>query len=307
MKIRRTRWSDNDRYLGPFTYARDGRGYRPLAVVLSSRGDDDEESGHCTLRISGFGHTLIAIVPPVVRPWRRWVDLSKRQFYRADGKPEPKRPDAGYWDVHARRYGFSLDGAGDMGGSAFLQVFLGPQTHDSSTTRSWSKFLPWTEWRHVRRSLYDLEGRHFWSEGEYQPSRKASRDERLDGSRRRMDAARDAEAACPSFTFAFADFDGEHLTARTHIEEREWRLGTGCFRWLSLFRKPLIIRRLDITFSGETGRRKGSWKGGTLATNGPIMEPGETHEATFRRYCTENRMTFIGLAATPTTTEVGHG
>ena len=30
----RIRWSGNDRYWGPFTYARDDRGWRPLAIVL---------------------------------------------------------------------------------------------------------------------------------------------------------------------------------------------------------------------------------------------------------------------------------
>lgn len=290
----RNHWGDNDRNWGPFTYARDGRGYRPLALVLKSRGDDDEESGNCTLRISAFGHTLISTVPPIIRPWRRWVDLSDRQFYRADGTPEAKRPDAGYWDTHARQYGFSLDGAGDVGRSSFLQVFLGPQTHDSSTTKSWSKFLPWTEWRHVRRSLYDLKGEHFWTE-------PAGGWRLGDGS---YEVCKAAEEACPSREFEFLDFDGQPLTVRTRIEEREWRFGTGWFRWLSAFRKPKIHRSLDLRFSGETGKRKGSWKGGTIG-HAINMLPGELHEAAFRRYCAENRMTFVGIA--PAAMEAGHG
>lgn len=278
----RNRWGDNDRNWGPFTYARDGRGYRPLALVLKSSGDDDDESGDCTLRVSGFGHTLITTVPPVIRPWRRWVDLSNRQFYAADGSPEPLAPGRGYWDVHARQYGFSLDGASDVGRSSFLQVFLGPQTHDSYTTKSWSKFLPWTEWRHVRHSLYGLDGELFYTERDGGPY-----------PRERFDRMQDAQERCPSRTFAFRDFDGEALTARTQIVEREWRFGTGWFRWLSVFRKPLIRRSLDIRFSGETGKRKGSWKGGTLGT-GIDMLPGELHEAAFCRYCAENNMTFVG-------------
>jgi hypothetical protein len=34
--MRARRWSDHDHYMGPFTYAHDRRGYRPLALVLSS-------------------------------------------------------------------------------------------------------------------------------------------------------------------------------------------------------------------------------------------------------------------------------
>lgn len=284
----RNRWGDNDRNWGPFTYARDGRAYRSLAVVLKSRGDDDDESGDCTLRISGFGHTLITTVPSVIRPWRRWVDLSNRQFYAADGSPEPLQPGRGYWDVHARQYGFSLDGAGDVGRSSFLQVFLGPQTHDSRTTKSWSYFLPWTEWRHVRRSLYGLDGEHVWTEppGGWRLG---------DGS---YEARKAAEEACPSRIFAFRDFDGEALTVQTRIEEREWRFGSGWFRWLSIFRKPMIHRSLDLQFSGETGKRKGSWKGGTLG-HAIEMRPGELHEPAFRRYCDEHGMTFVGPASPP--------
>lgn len=62
-------------------------------------------------------------------------------------------------------------------------------------------------------------------------------------------------------------------------------------------------RNLDLRFSGETGREKGSWKGGTIGTS-IEMRPGELHEAAFRRYCDEEhraksgkyRITFIGAA-----------
>lgn len=75
----------------------------------------------------------------------------------------------------------------------------------------------------------------------------------------------------------------------------EWRFGVGWFAWLSLFRKPKISRDLEIAFSGETGKRKGSWKGGTIG-HSTEMRSGELHESAFRRYCAENNMTFIGHA-----------
>jgi len=92
---------------------------------------------------------------------------------------------------------------------------------------------------------------------------------------------------------AFRDFDGEELTATTHISEHEWHFGEGQFKWLSLFRRPKISRSLDISFSGETGRRKGSWKGGTTGHSIEML-PGELHYAAFQRYCAEHQMTFIG-------------
>lgn len=300
MRRNRRRWGDHDRDWGPFTYARDRSGYRTLAIVLTSPGDDDDDgaSGDCALRISGFGHTLITTMPPVIRPWRHWVDTSKMQYHGVDGRPLPLEPGRGYWDIHPRQYGFSLSGSGSIGDSSFLQVFLGAQTHDSSTTESWSCFLPWTEWRHVRHSLYGFDGRHFYTEWDGGPY-----------ASERFDRIREAEQRCPSCIFAFRDYDGELLLARTRIGEREWRFGTGWFEWLSTFRKPLIRRSLDIRFSGETGERKGSWKGGTMGT-GIDMTPGELHEAAFRRYCAEHRMTFIAelkpaaLVALGTVTDV---
>ncbi|ACL57600.1 hypothetical protein [Methylobacterium nodulans] len=267
----RIRWSDNDRYFGPFTYARAERGYRPLAIVLGS-GDDDDYPG-CRLRVSGFGHTLILALPAIIKPWRRKVYAQTW-----DAATIERLGRDWYWDSHERQYGVSVS-------DGFLQVFLGAQTHDSTTTQSWSCFLPWTQWRHARSSFYGLEGEHFWTE----PPRRGN----LLGAGGWWAARHAAEEACPSRTFAFTDFDGEALTARTRIEEREWHFGTGWFKWLSLFRRPKIRRSLDIRFSGETGQRKGSWKGGTIGHSIDML-PGELHEAAFRRYCTENNMSFGG-------------
>lgn len=259
------RWSDNDRYFGPFTYSRGG--YCPFALVLGS-GDGDENPG-CRLRMSGFGHTLIIKLPRIIRPWRTWVDTSKYEWSSNDG---------GFWDSHEREYGFSLSTSGGIGDRShdFLQVFYGAQTHDSTTDQNWCCTFPWKDWRHVRRSLYGLSGEHFQDIPE----------------KARYEIYKPIEDACPTVTFAFADFDGEELTATTKIGEREWRRGRGWFKWLSWFYRPKISRSLDISFSGETGERKGSWKGGTMG-HAIEMLPGELHEAAFRRYCAEHNMKFI--------------
>ena len=85
-------------------------------------------------------------------------------------------------------------------------------------------------------------------------------------------------------SFQFEDYDGEIITATSLIEERQWEFGEGYFKWLSWFRKPKIIRSLDLQFSEEVGPEKGSWKGGTVG-HGIDMLPGEMHEQAFRRYC----------------------
>ncbi len=267
---RRRRWGDNDRNFGPFTYARDGRGYRPIAVSLSS--GCDEYPG-CSLRLSAFGHTFITSLPPIVRPYREKVYAKS---WDADTVARLGRD--WYWAVDQREYGFSYS-------EGFLYVPLGRQTNDSSTEQRWSKFLPWTQWRFIRHSLYDLAGNHFWTE----PTGKS-----VDLLHWR--ATLDAKEACPAASFEFDDFDGERIVAKTIIEEREWKFGTGSFKWLSFFRSPKIRRSLDLDFSKETGPRKGSWKGGTTGHSIDML-PGELHQSAFERYCLAHNMTFVGFLA----------
>jgi hypothetical protein len=268
------RWSDNDKTFGPFIYARDRGGYRPFAVVLCSANGGDAP---CNIRFSALGHTLIAKLPAIIQPHREYVSLDDN--YR---RVPAVQATGGYWQIDPRKYGFSVS-------EGFAQFFMGRSTLDSETDRSRGWFLPWTQWRYVRFSLYGLAGEHLWTQKQQSGARIGFANDAWEERRQRQDT-------CPSVTFIFDDFDGERLTATTRIEESEWLAGEGWFRWISLFRRPKIVRSLDIAFSGETGRRKGSWKGGTIGTSINMM-PGELHEAAFRRYCDENNMTFIGATS----------
>ncbi|MGZ2449600.1 hypothetical protein ACVIRO_002354 [Rhizobium ruizarguesonis] len=265
------RWSDNDHHFGPFLFAR-SRSYKPVEIILES-GEEEYPDG-CSLRIGLFGFTAIIDLPQIVKPHVEWVDLSGREW--ATPGPDGRK---GYVQVDKREFGFSyLDG--------FLQFKRGRSTCDSTTDRSKGYFLPWTQWRYVRKSWYGLQGEHLrtdWESSDMETRRNA------------WQVQREFEDAMPKAVFAFKDFDGEELTATTHIDEMEWRFGTGHFKWLSFFRSRRIRRSLDLQFSGETGRRKGSWKGGTIG-HSIEMRSGELHEAAFRRYCAENNMTFIGAA-----------
>lgn len=257
----RIRWSDNDRYFGPFTYACDSK-YRKFAVML---GSGREEYQGCRLRISIGKHTLIAALPAVIKPWRQWVDTSRYEW--------STNPHGGYFDEHEREYGFTfVEGA--------LHLHGGAQTGDSTTDKSWVWFYPWREHRMVRHSVYDLKGDHFADlpQGKYSSNRFAA-DNAL-------------KTACPVARFDFLDFDGERITATCQIEEREWKRGKGLFRIIFLGRN-LIRRSLDLTFSAEVGKRKGSWKGGTIGHSIDML-PDELHGAAFRRYCEQQKLKFVG-------------
>ena len=230
---------------------------------------------------------LIITLPRIVHPHRRKV------YPGWDAETISRLGRNFYWDVDVRSYGFSLSGCGDIGNSTFLQVYYGRHggsCMDSSIQQQWNWFLPWTQWRHVRRSLYDLEGNHFWSDIDSEERAVWKLGGRARDGRREI--AKSWERMCPTVKFRFRDFDGEEIEATTRIEQREWRFGTGWFEWLSWFRRPLIRTSLDIQFSAETGKRKGSWKGGIIGTS-IEMEPGELHEGAFRRYCAEHEMEYI--------------
>lgn len=267
------RWGDNDTYLGPLTYARDRRGYRPLAMILAS--GCDEYPG-ASFRISCLGHTVILALPQwVLRPYRERVTAKSW-----DAATVERLGRDWYWSIDRREYGFTIS-------DGHLSVELGRQTSDSSTEQRWGCFLPWTQWRHVRHSFYGLQGEHVATLS------NTGRSYRDDPDRWKRERA--IEEATPTVSFQFDDFDGERIIATTKIEEREWHFGTGWFKWLSLFRRPKVSRSLDLIFSSEVGRRKGSWKGGTVGHSIEML-PGELHEAAFRRYCRQNEMEFVGAA-----------
>ena len=253
------RLTDHDRKFGPLTVAR--AGWNPWRVVYSSGGDEDADVADNHLTVYAFGYVARLAMPNLLQPYR-----VKHIAHTWDAATVERMGRNWYYETFPREYGFSLH-------EGFLQLFLGRQTHSSESTQSWATHLPWTQWRHVRFSLYDEKGDHFWTQ----------RDKRRDGLKR-FEARREAEERCPSVSFELEDFDGERIEVKTQIHEREWRFGEGWFKWLSLFRRPKVVRSLDLAFSAEVGPEKGSWKGGLIGTSINML-PGELHEAAFRRYC----------------------
>ena len=232
---------------------------RVIVIVLDS-GAHEDCAGDCHIRFYSFGWTLICELPRIVRDYR---ERHNADTWSAETIARMGRD--WYEVAFPCEYGVTFS-------ERALHVYYGAQTHSSCTTKSWCCFLPWLAWRYVRMTLYTTTGAHFWTE------RAAER-----GAWEAMDAVR---TACPKARFDFEDYDGERITATTHIEEREWRLGERPFRWLSWFRRPRIRRDLSIKFSAEVGPEKGSWKGGTTEHSIEML-PGESCEAAFARYCTQ--------------------
>lgn len=259
-----SRISDHDdRHFGPITIAP----YRKTFELYVSSG-----GGYCeprtNLRITGFGWTLRLWLPNFLKPYRE------------------------RYDHHPRTYGVTLSDMG--GGYDFLQVHYGPQTHDSRTTKNWSRHLSWKQWRCVRNSVYTPDGAHFATE-----------------EKGKWDAFYKTREECPKSYFGFEDCDGDMRIASCIIEEREHHRGDGWFKWLSIFSPAKIYRSLWFEFDYEVGPGKGSWKGGTCAT-GISMLPGEDPETAFRRWCSiehdsrgrKYKVRFIGKSKPPEPHEI---
>ena len=263
------RWSDNDRHLGRILFAAPSGHYRSTGIMLNTGGDEDD--AHNALRFMFRGWTMILKLPEMVKPYRQKVHYSSRSIIE---QAQAAGRETFYWDTHRREYGFSA-------AEGSLHWHYGPQTHDSSTTKSKCWFYPWRAHECVRHSIYDLEGDLFAHLPEW-------------GFRSKNGwYARNAlQDACPVAKFEFDDFDGERIVATCRIEEMEWKRGRGIFQLWFLGRNK-VGRSLNLSFSSEVGHRKGSWKGGTVGHSIDML-PGEPHEAAFQRYCENEKLTFVG-------------
>ena len=265
MNRSKRRYSGLDKHFGPFTIStHHDANWSPLGIVLDS-GGDHEYSGTkgCHLKFYALSKTLIVELPNFIPDFRirhypsNWDDATVARMGRN-----------WYDEIFPREYGFYIS-------DDACHLYFGPQTHDNTTTRSKVLWLPWRRWRFLRQSWYGLNGEHLRTEWE-----KSRRNE----WHTQYENQRVFKESMPKAEFEVRDYDSMIVKATTHIEEREWRLGTGLFRWLSWFVKPKVHRSLAIEFSHEVGPDKGSWKGGLMGTDIDML-PGELHEAAFRRFC----------------------
>lgn len=258
-----SRLTDDEKSIGPLSWGTTS--WRPWIVHLTSHGGNEGYKWNA-LTVYCFGIVARLYLPRIIQPQRRKV-----QAVYWDAATIERMGRDWYWDEEPREYGFSLvDG--------LLDISFGIQPGDSSRDQRWGYFLPWQQWRFVRFSLYEPDGTHFYTQ--FERDRRKQKQSGLDLYQEQCDA----EAKVGKIKFTIRDFDGEIIGVTTHIEEREWRFGDKWCSWLSWFRKPRIIRSLDIDFSNEVGRDKSSWKGGTIGHSIEML-PNENPAQAFSRYC----------------------
>lgn len=271
-----SRLVDNERRFGPVTFG--WSGWNPLRIVLSS-GDREEESRYRnTLTCYAFGWVARINLPNVIRPYAirkqaGWDEATVKRLGRD-----------WYENTYPREYGFCLH-------EGFLQIFYGVQRHDGERGQHWCKHLPWTQKRVVRFDYLNLEGEPFWTAIGEQRGHEA------------FERQYKAKETIPKAHYLLRDYDGTPITATVHLEQRIYRQGEGWFKWLGWLCRPEVVRRADISFNGETGPEKGSWKGGTMGCSTPI-DSGDLHIDAIKKYCAKDqrakyrnyRIEFIGEA-----------
>lgn len=257
------RWGDVNKHWGPFTLSpRDNKSqWKPYGFIISSGSDED----YPHLRFYLGPLTILVEIPLIFQPFKI------RHFPTTWNEETIKRIGRNWYDeVFPVEYGLSFY-------ETDIHFHYGPQTMDSSTTKSKVWFYPWKESYQVYYGLIDQGGHTFWKQQNVEKKLCfVSYDER-----RAI-----LEQFKPYVYFQIQDYDRKIILARTYMQEEMWKTGKGIFKWLLYFKKARHSKTLDIEFQNEVGPEKGSWKGGLMGLSVKVL-PGELHEDTFRRFCQE--------------------
>lgn len=172
-----------------------------------------------------------------------------------------------YINYYARSYGIIFD-------KDYVVFNYGPYSMNDEIGKDCRKLFNygWKEYTFVQTEYFDLDGNifHCAKDGDDWKETCSIREK------------------VPSVSFLIEDYDGARIVATTKLERRTWTRGRGFFSWLKWFCKDLVITSIDISYSGEVGTEKGSWKGGTIGCSHDISDlpigPG-IHELAFKQHC----------------------
>ena len=206
-----------------------------------------------------------------------------------------------YDKYSTRRYGFTKF-------EDTFHIAYGADSNSSIESKVKVFDIPWMQWKFKRRSyLYQTSYNRAVGEGArgeviYNTILEYGRLDEAPGylyKLRRKSADKytfsdhEIVSNLPTTDFEFLDYDAEVITAKCRIEEIEWTKGiTWCF-WLKYFVPNLVRTSVNLEFSKEVGKGKGSWKGGTLGTSIDLLNYEEPIEDAFKRYCEKHKLTFV--------------
>lgn len=215
-------------------------------------------------------------------PWNAYLLIP--QLIKPRLKQVTCRDGSTYTEYISRRYGFTfLSDAVHL----YYGIMPGMWTRDDPANSDHVKCIEYFwNYRHVRNDVYYLSGEYLIAGDVFRNWNLKYND--IDPAYRWVPADTPHQRVYQQFTYQ--DIDGELITGKYHLEEREWV--RGIWTWLHPLARLIpgcvkVRRYLEIHFDKETGHRKGSWKGGTIGM-GTDLKPGETHQQAWDRFCTEN-------------------
>lgn len=232
-----------------------------------SNPDEYYESGenatrYCFLNIRIGSRYWYWKIPEIFKPKKEWVDTSQYSWNTSKK--------GGYWNYIPKQYGVSIL-------DEYIHTYYGIQpgcwsSKDKSNSDHTKLFgIPWKQ--------LDCTYYKYWTPSwELFNTINPNKNGVLD-----FNSIRSSQENVPKIKFKFNDFDGEERIATCYIIERRYDYGTGWFKWLKYFKKPLILYSLDINFDKEVGYEKGSWKGGVMGHSIEIKFKESPLEA-FKRY-----------------------
>ena len=242
-------------------------------ISFSLNSGDGEDYPTCTFTACCFGKWITVQLPAIIKP-----EVNK-VYPKWDAATVARLGRDYYYDYTKREYGFTCS-------EGHVSLKYGRQTDDSSTEQRKGFFLPWMQWKFLRRTIYNHDGSLFANF----PERKT-----VEERRTAWDKEYKAKQEVAKIHFMFNDYDGERIMVSCFIDEREWSRGDSWCSWLRFFFKNPIRKSLELDFSSEVGKRKGSWKGGTMG-HSIEMVPCETATDAFKRYCVKEGLTFVSVA-----------
>jgi hypothetical protein len=162
----------------------------------------------------------------------------------------------------------------------FFSLYYGRETHDSSTDKSWHCHVPWQDKRMVRYRYFDLDAttvvREFYDERgriPFDPQYKFEQSSDL-----------------PKRSYRLTDYDGETIYCTAYVKEMMWKHGTKWWRWLSWFVPNRVRKYVELEFCPAYGRKKHSWKGGTVGHSAEFCQKAKDLDDVVWWYCAEHEM-----------------
>lgn len=132
-------------------------------------------------------------------------------------------------------------------------VYKGGEGNDNGGNKWWTWDIPFLTKEWVRTSI-------LLKDNTWEHETKGNRKEFYEDKWKE-------KQACWNYDF-LDKYDNTIIPTKIYVEEREWR--PKWLTWTKLFAS--IRKTIDVDFSQEVGRRKGSWKGGTIGCSYDLLK-----------------------------------